>query len=160
MSRAVDTLRDQWVSGDTLPRQSPEQEGGWRQAPGHPSTEQEGSSFPISGTEGLAMHVSRGERVPAPGHPGPHTGTSPSAAAPHRSGHPTLCQAPRLSAGGEANMPGTGLSLLSSRGLAQPPGSADPGQQGRGADTGAHGTPAWGVALPHPQGHRHETADR
>ena len=37
-------------------------------------------------------------------------------------------------------MPGTGLSLLSSRGLAQPPGGADPGQQGRGADTGAHGT--------------------
>lgn len=75
----MDTLQDQWVSGDTLPRQSPEQEGGWRQAPGHPSTEQEGSSFLISGTEGLAMHVSRGERVLAPGRLGPHMGTSPSA---------------------------------------------------------------------------------
>ena len=57
-------------------------------------------------------------------------------------------------------MLGTGLSLLSSCGLAQPAGSTDPGQQGRGADTGAHGIPAWGAALPHPQGHRHETADR
>lgn len=80
----MDTLQDQWVSGDTLPRQSPEQEGGWRQAPGHPSTEQEGSSFLISGTEGLAMHVSRGERVLAPGRLGPHMGTSPSATAPQQ----------------------------------------------------------------------------
>lgn len=43
---------------------------------------------------------------------------------------------PRPSAGGRqrARM---GLSLLSSHGLAQPPGSADPAQQGRGIDTGA-----------------------
>lgn len=34
-------------------------------------------------------------------------------------------------------MPRMGLSLLSSHGLAQPPGSADPAQQGRGTDTGA-----------------------
>lgn len=120
-----------------LPQQGLEQEGGWRQAPGRPSAEQEGSSSPTPGTEGLVMPVSRGERVPAPGRPGPCSGTPPSAAAPHRSSHLTLRQAPRPSAGGEANVPGMGLSLLSSRGLAQPPGGADPAQQGRGTDTGA-----------------------